>query len=215
MSQTLATLTSELRVMAHDTTTSNVIFGETPEGTNDGTNTNFRLQNQNIVTSSVYTTLGALYRQQTGFTMDYANGIITFSVAPTAGINPFQIDYAFQWFPDADYTVFLNNATRDLGPGDVNDPTGVPEGLISALYQYALFHFWMRRSTSYAHKFSSGGGPATQQVDVVTKAFKTLADAAYKSAADMRKQYYDRQGQKQSPSSGTTGYGIDPYSPRR
>ena len=218
MPQPLAQLTLELRTLANDTPTSNPIYRETPDGTVDGVNVNFRLQNTNLVNGQIFITQGTSFRQTPtalSVTVDYTNGILTWASAPTVGTSPFEVDYYFNWFPDSDYSTFLTVATRDLGPGDVNDPTQVPEGLIGALYQFGLAHFHRRRAAAYANKFSSGGGQATEQVEVVTKAFKSLADSAYATAVKMRADYYNRQGQKQSPASGTTTYGVDPYTPRR
>lgn len=211
---TLAALITSTRTLAADTTTANLIRGETPGGLNDGTNTKFRTMQRNIVAASIFFTINSTYRSQTGLTIDDAgNGLFTISPAPAANGNPWYIDYNFQWFTDADYTEFLNDAARDLL--GVSDPTTIATALVAALLQYALGYFYQRRATYYADKYSSSGGQAGQSVDVVTKNFQTLSKGAFDRATTMRDDYYKRLGQRNAPASATTSYGIDPITPPR
>jgi hypothetical protein len=214
MGQTLSNLIQSLKIASDDAPSSHLINTETP-GVPNGVLTQFRLQNANVVQNSVYVTMGASFRTQAGFTVDYANGIITFTSAPLLNVNPFSVDYAFLWLVDSDYEDFLTQGARFVGPGDNSDPTAVSDGLIPAMLDFALCRFWKRRATAYAHKFSSSGGQAGQSVDVVTKAYNTLAESAYKSAKELRSDYYDRQGQKKAPASAVINYAMDPYSPPR
>ena len=215
---TTAALITSIRTKGNDTSTSNLVLGESPVGQgnqkNDGSNTHFRLQNTNLVTGSVYVTINTSYRATTGFTMDLVNGLVVFASAPAANANPFYIDYNFQWFTDTDYTDFITDATRDLGYSYV-DPTTVPDTLIPALEQYALYYYWTRRASRYAHKYSSSGGSAGQQVDVVTENFLSLAKMAKKCGVDLRDDYYKKQGRQYDPASGTVTYQFDPMSPIR
>lgn len=211
---TLATLITSLRTLSNDTTTSNLIRKETPDGANDGVNTKFRTAQRNIVAASVFYTFNTTYRSQTGLTLDDpANGLFTIAGPLAAAGNPFFIDYNFQWFTDADDTEFLNDAARDLL--GVSDPTTVIDALVAALLQYALGYFYQRRATFYADKYSSSGGQAGQAVDVVTKNFQSLAKDSFKRAQDMRDQYYTRLGSSKAPASATVGYAIDPITPPR
>src|SRR5579863_2722813 len=129
MATSYSTLTLSIRAEVKDLVYSNPVIAETlgsnQSGT-DGTNTLFYLQNKNIVSgiiSSVqygpWITLGATKRSLSGgaapFTLDALNGIITMGSAPTAGQTPFFIDYYFQWFQDADYQYWIDEATQELG----------------------------------------------------------------------------------------------------
>lgn len=214
---TLADLIVSLRTLANDTATSNLVRQETPTGAVDSSNTKYRVQNVNIVAGSVYMTVGSSFRSQTGFTVDSANGIIAYTVAPTAGSKPFEADYCFNWFVDSDHTQFLNRGADALGyyTSGAPDPAAVPAGLTSALIHYALHHFWERRASQYANKYNSTGGMAGQSVEVVTKAFKALSDTAMADAIKFRDDYYNKQGRKGNPASGVTSYKIDPYTPKR
>lgn len=211
----LAALTTSVRTLANDTLVSNLIRNETPAGTNDGANTKFRTQQRNIVAASLYYTINATYRSQVGLTIDdAAQGLFTISPAPaaaTAGV--WYIDYYFNWFIDTDYTEFLNDSARDLL--GISDPTLVADSLIAALLQYALGYFYQRRASYYADKYASSGGQVGQTVDVVTKNFQNLANAAFKQAQTLRDQFYTRLGQSKAPASAIANYAIDPITPSR
>jgi len=209
---TLADLLLNLRGLGNDTATSNAIRQEVPLGKVDTSNKYYRLQNWPVVAGSLYMTVGSTWRGQNGFTVDPATGIITFTAAPTAGSNPFEADYTYYWFSDADHTTFLNVAAKMLG---YTDPTGVEDGLVPALLHYALHEFWKRRSSQYANKYSSSGGTAGHSVEVVTGNFKKLAEEAFDTAGKLRDDFYKKQGRQLNPSSGVFGYAIDPYTPRR
>lgn len=213
----LATLITQLRTLARDTPTSNKSAAETPKGLNDGTNTHFKLQNGNLVgASSIWWSTNGSYRLQTGITVNDATfGYITISPAPAVGNqnSPFVVDYYFYHFIDADYTEFLNDASRDLvGNGD---PTLVIDGLLSALLQYGLNKFYLARATQYATKYSSSGGQAGQSVDVVTKNFTTLAKMAMDNGNALRDSYYKDLGQREKAASTSVAFRIDPITPPR
>jgi len=205
-------LVLRLRILANDTATSNLITGETPVGTRNGSNLHFRLQYQNIVSGSVYMTIDNTFRTQSGFSVDTANGLLLFGSAPLSTVSTFAADYNFQWFTDTDYTEFLTEASYQLS---VTDAADVPTGLTMSLMQFALYYFWLRRATQYAHRYSSTGGQAGESVDVVTSNFRKLAADAMKAALQMRLDYYERQGEREAPSSATWSFGIDPYTPIR
>jgi hypothetical protein len=232
---TLAALISTLRSLGNDTPASNSIRQEVPIGKTDSINVNFRLQNWPVVSGSVYLTIGTtlgfglgpyggvpfggatggiVFRTQTGFTVDLANGIITMADGgvPVPNIQPFEFDYNYYWFSDSEYTEFMAQAVLALG---IIDPTLVPTGLIPSLLQYALHYYWMRRSSQYAHKYNSSGGTAGHSVEVVTKAFEKLAADAWAAAPLLRDDYYKKQGRQFQPSSGTATYKIDPFTPIR
>lgn len=221
---TLAALIVSLRSLASDTTDSNVIFGEKIGDTQfvvDGTNKVFRLRNVPVVgtvatAASVYLTRpGTSYRIQTGFTMtDMANGILTFTAAPTANENIYA-DYNYYFFSDAKYTEFLNEAASNILQDATDDPTTVEAGLIPAMLQYALAYFFKARASQYQNRYSSSGGEAGQSVESVAKGFTMLATAAEKRADTMREDFYKRQGQREAPSAAVTNYRIDPITPIR
>lgn len=209
---TINQLLTDLRILANDTPTSNNIRQEVPLGPKDGVNKNFRLQNYPVVAGSAYITQDATFRSQSGFTLDAPNGLLNFTTAPLSTVKVFEADYNFYWFTDVDHTQFLTNGSQSVSAAD---PTLVTDGLVPALLQYALHYFWMRRASQYAHRYSSSGGTAGHSVDAVTKAFKALADSAWAAAQKLRDDFYAKQGQQESPSSGTLAYNIDPYSPMR
>jgi hypothetical protein len=206
--------------MAHDAPTSNLKMGETPVGNTstgkpDGVGTKFKLQHQNIVPLGVYVTMGPLaanYRLSTGFTLDAANGILTFTSAPTSGLDPFLVDYNWQWFTDNEHLEFLNEAAQNLS---VSDPMLVVAGLAPALMQFALSAYYNRLASRYAPLYSSSGGQTGHQIDVVTSSFRNLAKAAFDRAIQFRDDYYKRQGQREAPVSSAKNYAIDPFTPIR
>jgi len=211
----LATLITELRILANDSPSANYIRGETLKPRPDGTRKNFYLDYQNIVPNSVFITAGAgdaNYRQTSGFTVDGANGIVVFDSAPLVGVNPFEADYNYNWFRDADHQEFLVNGSKLIG---YPTPESVIAGLASAMLHFGLYFYWLRRAASYAHKYSSTGGLAAQQVDVVTGNFKSLAKMAWDMGTKFRDDYYKRLGQREAPSSTKVAYGIDPFTPIR
>jgi hypothetical protein len=217
---TATDLINKLRIVAHDTPSSNLKTTETPVGntTNgkpDGVGTKFRLQHQNIVTGSVFVTMGPLaadYRLASGFTLDAGNGILSFATAPASGLDPFFVDYNWQWFTDAEHKEFLDEAAANLS---AKDPTLVVAGLIPALMQFALSAYYNRLASRYAPLYSSTGGQTGHQIDVVTKSFENLAKDAFNRAVQFRDDYYKRQGQREAPASQAENYNIDPYTPIR
>lgn len=213
---TLAALITQARTLCRDLPTSNRSVRETPKGLNDGANTKFAVQSPIIVTGSLKWSTNGTYRVTTGVTLDDANlGYITISPAPAAGNQnqPFYVDYYYQWFADSDYTEFLNDASRDLiGNGN---PTVVVDGLISALMQYTLGHYWQARANQYASRYSSSGGMAGQSVDKVADRFGTWAKDAFTQGKSFRDDFYKGLGQRESQSSAVINYNIDPMTPPR
>lgn len=211
----IATLITNLRQLSNDTPTANLISRETMKPKPDGTRKKFYVDYQDLVSGSVYTTIGntdAGFRIQTGFTVDLANGIITFSAAPAAGSDPFTADYNFYWFTDTDYTEFLDEASKQLS---VLTAEQVPSALSMALMQFGLFYFWQRRASQYASRYASTGGLSSQNVDTVTKNFRDLAKAAWDSGTKFRDDYYLKQGEQNQPAAAVFNYGISPYTPKR
>jgi hypothetical protein len=209
---TLAALITSCRILGNDSTDSNLITVESPIGLKNAVNTKYRLQNQNIVSGSVYVSFATTFRTQTGFTVDLTNGILSFSVAPASGAD-LLADYYFQWFTDTAWTEFLNNAALQLGGS--NDPTMVPAGLVMALQQYALYYYFLRRATQYANKYASTGGQAGQSVETVTGNFQKLASTAMKTGNQLRDDYYLKQGKQKDPSASVVSMQFDPMTPRR
>jgi hypothetical protein len=213
---TLATLITEARTLCRDLSNSNRSIKETPKGLNDGSNTHFSVQFPIIVTASVKWSSASHYRVVTGVTIDDANlGYISINPAPEAGTQnaPFFVDYYFNWFADSDYTEFLNDAARDLvGNGD---PTLVIDGLISALLQFTLGHYWQARANQYASRYSSSGGMAGQSIDKVADRFGTWADQAFKLGQTLRDDYYKDLSQREKFASKIINYAIDPMTPPR
>lgn len=218
----LATLIASLRTLASDNTDSNVIYGEKIGDTQflvDGTNRLFRLRNVPLVganagVGNVYLTRpGTSYRIQTGFTItDVANGIITFTVAPTANESIYA-DYNYYYFSDAKYTEFLNEAASNLLLNATDDPTTVVAGLIPAMMQYALALFFKARASQYQSRYSSSGGEAGQSVESVASGYAKLAAAAEKRGDTMRQAFYENQSQNFSPGVAVANYRIDPITP--
>ena len=220
----LADLVLELRLLCKDTASSHIVYGESlgnlPGQPVDGSNTKFRLGGQDghtlpVVASSVYVTIvGSSFRTQSGFTLsDAANGILTFSPAPSNGAQVL-VDYNYYWFADAFYNEFLTQAAQ-MALAGTTDSTSVPEGLKEAMMQYALYLFYGARASQYAERYSSSGGEAGQSVESVAKVYLSLANAAKKRADEIRDDYYKRQGQRHAPASATVSYQIDPITPIR
>ncbi len=208
----IPTLISRARIIADDTSTSNRIVDERLSPPPDGNRKVFRLANRNVVTGSVYLTIGSSDRSNTGFTVDLVNGFVTFTTAPQANQDPFDAEYYLQWFTDAEYTEFLNEAASILS---VATADLVNNGLVAALLQLSLFFFYNRRATQYANKYSSSGGQAGQQVESVTSNFRALAKIAYANGMALRDDFYAKQGQQKNPASAVIGYGFDLFTPPR
>ena len=212
---TMTDLISALRGFADDSPSANYIRGETLKPKPDGTRVRFFLDYQNIAKNSVYITMGtgeSNYRLSSGFSVDEANGIVTFDTAPAANLNPFEADYNFLWFNDNDYQGFLNNAAIFLGSPNA---LAVIPGLQPAMYQFGMYHYWLRRASHYAHKYASTGGMASHSVDVVPKMFKDLAESAWNKGIQFRDDYYKRLGQREAPAANAENYAIDPFTPIR
>lgn len=218
---TLAQLITNLRILAKDTPTSKIVYGETLGAGNqpmfpvDGINTTFRLQKPALsdvagAASFVWITVvghGAQVRLQTGFTIsDQANGIITFSAAPNPGNGTYPVvppvgvyaDYNWIWFLDSDYTQFLNLASEMVVAGQT-DPTTIPSGLDTAMMQYALAQFWFARASQWAEEYRSAGGEASEDAQTVGQTYMGLAKAANLRGDFLKKDFYQRQGQREAP----------------
>ena len=178
----------------------------------DGVTTIFFLQNFNVVSASIYITADASIRSQSGFTPDYANGIITFTVAPSASLTIFRADYNYYAATDTEYTEFINDALSLLGIAAV---TSVPQGLEAALVKLAQYGYFTKRATDYATRYSSSGGMVGQQVESVCANFTKLAKLAFDTGTTMREDYYKRQGRRAAPASGAIAYNPQDYTPER
>ena len=178
----------------------------------DGVYRIFFLANFNVVAGTVYVTQDASVRSQTGFTVDTANGILTFTVAPLSTLTKFYADYNYYFATDAEYTEFVNQALSYLGIADI---TGVPQGLEAALIEYAKYAYYQKRATEYANRYNSSGGVAGHQVESVTKNYLALGKSAFTMASDLRDDFYKRKGKRNAPASGSFNYSIDPWTPTR
>lgn len=231
---TLPQLITSLRALASDSLDSKVIFSEQLGGSDylafpvDGVNTVFRLKSAPLSDQAgtpVYTWLtiigtGAVSRVHTGFTItDPVNGIITFNTAPNPGSGTpnagVYLDYNYLWFTDAKHTEFLNNAAQDTFAGTTTDPTTIVDGLTQAMFQYALSYFWKARASLYAEQYESTGGDASERVQTVTQAYLALAKDAKTQGDNKRMMYYQRQGQRDEPSSQDGNVNFDPITPIR
>ena len=214
-----AYLVAAIRAEADDTEASNPMYGQTAQGTVDGTNTLFKLPDTNIISDPVNTQYNPwlisgspAVRSQSGFTYDPLTGYVTLGSAPAAGSNPPLMDYYFNWYVDADYNTFIDRATEDLG-GVAG--VAVIEGLWPALIYYSLARYFKRRATSHAYKYQTSGGSASANPTTPAQNFRQLAKDALAAAIVSRDDYYKRQGQRNAPASGTITYGISRYTPRR
>lgn len=205
-----------LRLEVADTTIANQLWGSTPQGVADGTNTHFRLQSTPVVPDSVYLTYLTNYRQQSSagaWTLDPVTGIVTFNSPPAANTQ-ITADYNFLWFDDGSYTNFLKLGCRMLDVGNT-DPTTVEDGLVTALVKYSAHWSYMALATRYAALYPSSGGGVGQSVTDRLKNLLALADQAKKDGDDIRKMFYQRQGQRDLPVSADINYRFDPITPRR
>lgn len=239
MSYTIAQLTVKLRTLTHDTPGSKPIFSEQLGGSDqpafqvNGVNTVFRLKNAPLADINTVGNADALYTfvtiigtggtvrnaLHTLFTVtDQINGIITFvsapnpgNATPTAGV---YVDYGYLWFSDADYQEFLSQAAQMTLAGVV-DATAIQEGLVEAMLQYGVGYFWKARASQYADRYESNGGDASEKVQTVTQAFLALAKEAQARGDYLKKDFYQRQGQRDLPSSQDANVNFDPITPIR
>lgn len=235
----IAGLTTSLRRLTHDDVDDKVVFSEQLGGNDqlafpvDGVNRTFRLKSAPLANPNtsgtqdatyVWVTIigaGATVRSQshTLFSVtDQVNGIITFAVAPNPGSAVSNagvyVDYNFFWFTDAKYQEFLNQAANMTVAG-VTDATQIAEGLVEPMLQYAIAYFWKARASQYAERYESTGGDASQRVQTVTQAYLALAKEAQSRGDYLKKDYYQRQGQRDLPSSQDGNVSFDPITPIR
>lgn len=195
----------------------NLVTGEVPavkQGVALATATVFYLTNKPIVSGSIYLTYGSTVRQAasgySGLTVDYANGLLTFSPAwnPTA---PYFVDYNFNYFSSADYTSFLADGLRFLG---IPAGSTIDEMLAPAAYESAKAFFYDARASQYADRYKSEAGGVGQDVDVVTKNFQDLSKKAQLKAVTLRDAFYTRFSASKGPSSHFFNYGVSKITPR-
>lgn len=233
MATDYATLTTAARTEARDLPQSNPVMREGLNGPRDGVNTVFYLANRNIVSGIVssvqygpWATYGTTIRSlSTGafpFTLDALNGIVTFTTAPDGGSSgaltqPLQMDYYFQWFLDADYSTWIDQATEELGQvaGSFVGPVSGGGDLTPALIQYVAERFWTNRASQYANKYATATSGASENIQTVTANFLSLAKVARAKAEKMRVAAYQDPGGKVSPYAATITYGMPNYTPRR
>jgi hypothetical protein len=210
---TVPALISKLRILANDYDDSNKIYfeGGSSPGLPDSSRVLFKLQNSNITVGSVYASYSTTTRIQSGFIVNYQDGIVTFSSAPAAGCG-LTFDYTYQWFTDVDYQEMLNEASDILV---YDTPANVPAGLLPSLMQFGLYEYFIKAASSYARRFASSGGIASEQVSTVTGEFQKLAGIAYKNGCSLRDNFYTRAGRQKAPAFGQTRVFVDPFTPRR
>jgi hypothetical protein len=237
-----ATEINLLRTLVNDDSTSKQARAEIPQNTRDGVRTVFQLLHYPIVSSgwastdtdatntSVYLTTGTTVRTQTGFKVDVVNGLLTFNTAPTGAEDPWFVDYYWQWASDETMYSLLYIAAYDVGynpvllgygldpygTGPYSSPTTtIPTGLTNAWYLYAKHHFFKMMASKYAWRFNSSGGGQGQQVDVVTKSYRELADEAWEEANAMKEAFAKRHGRRDVPAQATSRMSVDPWTPIR
>jgi len=215
-----AVLIPRVRTFGNDTPTGNLKLKETPDGVRDGSNALFRLSYPNPVAATIYMTYGAgIVRQPAGSgTFQILDGPSGYIKCLGAGVpdqsvtQPFFFDYFYQWFLDADYTTMLDSATDELGGVAGTD---LPEGLYPAQCQYALDHYWMRRSSLFANSYQSSGGGASANPATPPVNFAKLAAAARKKGDELRDAFYLGFRKPRAPASGTVTYGFSKGTPKR
>jgi hypothetical protein len=227
---------SDLRILTKDPESApspyNLARGENlqlPQGAAIATCQTFYLSSVPIVPNntnensngSVYITQGTTVRTQSGFTVDFTNGIITFSTAPGESgslPSPFTADYNFNWFTDTDYTLFIGKGMELCGvDADVQDGViagTLDENLLPGVYDLALSYFYQARATQYADKYNASGGGQGQDVKSVCDQFMSMSKTFYASGIKKRDEFYTRQGQAKAPSSHFINYGVSPISGR-
>lgn len=210
---TVPDLVLRLRLLANDYPDSNKIYFETGKlpKSPDGSQLFFKLQNSNITPGTVYASYESNVRTQGGFVVNYQDGIVTFSLAPALG-SELTFDYTYQFSTDTDYQEFLNEAAEILG---FTTASSVDSGLIPALLQFGLYNFFIKRASSYAYRFASSGGIASEAVSTVTGEYQKLADIAQKRGTSLMNNFYTRAGRQKSPAFGQTRVHVDPYTPKR
>jgi len=195
----------------------------------DGLNVTFYLQYQNIVSGLInsvqygpWCTYGTNKRSLSGgtvpFTLDAVNGIVTMGSPPDAGITqPFFFDYYFQWFVDADYQDWIDQATLELGMtlGNFVGQTPGSGDLTAALIQLVVERYWINRASLYANKYATSGGGAAEQIQTVTQNFLNLAKQARAKADRMRIAAYVDPGERQMPASAVITTQPAQYTPPR
>ena len=211
---TAANIILAVRQDVKDAAKSNIVRGEVPSGDVDAVNKRFYLAYQPIVTASakVYQN-GTLLTLTTNYTIDEETGIITFVAIPAVGTK-IEVDYYYNWFNDASYTSFLDNASQSLGFASATI-TSIPEGLIPATLKFVAHYYYKARAAFYANRFNSSTAGQTVNVDVITKNFKDLATECWEEAIELRNDYYKKFGQQNQPASAVTAPSISNYTPQR
>lgn len=127
----------------------------------DGTRTTFTLEKQNILASPAVRVSLANVFQTSGYTVDLVNGILTFSVAPVAGVS-IDVDYFFGVFSDAEIQTFL-----DASFGN----TDMASGRLLLSWSASQARLAMRETLSGG----AGMGQTTRDTSVVAKELREAA----------------------------------------
>lgn len=183
----------------------------------NGANKSFQLANTRIInpgTSTLFVSAdgGAFVAAATE---DDFRGRFTLAAAPATSLFA---TYDFQFFTDAELTVFLENAASYVGTTDATFAS-VDPGLGDALVYKAGSDAARALSLRNAPYYDVGAGGKTVRKGDVGKKYRDLAKDLIESAKAEREAFYgDRKGQASSPAYGRsspTSRIVSPYTPRR
>lgn len=176
----------------------------------DGTNKSFQLNNRRVVTGTLSVSAdGAAFT--TPASEDVARGRFTLASAPATSL---KATYDFQFFTDAEATVFLNQAV-DFIDG-LTDPALVPAGLVDAFIKKAASDACYALATRTTPLYNaSAGGKVLDKDNIAVKYRQKAKDLLEQAVAERTAFYGDRKGQSSSPAYGSLATTQKPWTPRR
>lgn len=142
-------------------------------------------------------------------TSDLAKGLIDLTAAP---VNPpsteIRITYFSMFAQDGMLKVFLQRGVKFVDvsstPTADTDPIGTPEGLETAVIEFAKSLYYEMLSTKTADFFDFGAGGKTEGKSAVPQNWTELAKLAYAKAVQERDDFYKRKGRRNAPALGVS-----------
>jgi len=150
----------------------------------DGVTCRFFLGRQRLVEDSV-----VVYENSVSGapTIGAALGTADFLTAP-APSGTVEASYFYQWFTDPELLEFLTLAANTLRFESSAD-AALPVGLRPALLDFACYHAYMRKAAEYAEALSGSANGFEVNQGHAHPNWRSLAEAAFKNAAEKVKQY--------------------------
>lgn len=172
-------------------------------GVSDGTNLNFKTIEKRRLSSLVTPTAPVgVWVNDVAATVDsedLTSGQFTLHTAPAVG-SRVEANYYTQWFTDAQLDTFLRFASNFMGLGDTY--ANIPGGLQPSALKYAAADAYQELALRFVNPLSDQftfGELSAEKLKVVVDGYQKMSAQFRKEAGDLRKGYYTRQNEPDSP----------------